>query len=211
MLAVGAATPDLGRAAIAIVVLSALGLALVPAGPVGAAIVLAALLAGGTAGGAAIGARIEHAGHVLPVAVVSSLVDAVSVLTPGAPSDVVADTPALLSLLAISWPMPGTHDLPAFLGVGDVAFVGLYFAAARRHGLSLGRTAVALGAGLAATAVLVMTTAIALPALPFLGAAMLVAHPAARALPARDRPAALVGIALIALALVALVLSRRAG
>jgi hypothetical protein len=212
VLAVAGTAPDLGRGAIPIVLAAAAGLALVAGRPPGlglAIAVLVVLLAGGTAAGAAIGARIEHAGHLLPVAIVSSLADLVSVLSPGAPSDVVADTPALVSVLAISWPMPGTHDVAPILGVGDVIVVALYVAAARRHALSIGRTIVALAIGLAATAVVVAWTALPIPALPFLGAAVVLAHPAARALPVADRRPAAWGLAVIVVALVALALASR--
>lgn len=210
----GATAPDLGRPAIGIVALAATALfALTSAAPTAldAGLVLACLLVAGTSAGVAIGTRIESAGHLLPVAVVSSLADVVSVLTPGAPSDVVADTPALLSVLAISWPMPGTIDVPAILGVGDVVFVALYFGAARRHALSLPRTTIALAVGLALTALVVATTSVAIPALPFLGGAMVIAHPDARRIPPKDRRAAAIGLVLIALAFGALVLSHRPG
>lgn len=214
MLAVSATAPDLGRGALVVAGLGAATLAALaghaPSAPIAAGVALA-LLVTGTSVGAAIGSRIEKAGHLLPVALVSSLADLVSVLTPGAPSDVVADTPALLSVLAVGWPMPGTADVPAILGVGDVVFLALYAAAARRHGLSRARTLVALAVGLALTALVVGATSMALPALPFLGASFVVAHPEARRLPVEDRRAALVGIVVIGIALAALVLSRGAG
>lgn len=211
VLGVAARAPSLGRALIPIVAIAALALLALSSeapGPFDAAAVLALLLTAGTSLGALVGARIQHPGHLLPVAVISSLADLVSVGTPGAPSDVVAGTPALLSILAISWPMPGTHDLVAVLGVGDIAFVALYFAAAREHRLSQARTATALALGLAATALVVMATSLAIPALPFLGAAMLVAHPAARSLSPSDRRPAAIGFVIIVLALAALVLFR---
>ncbi len=212
VLAAGASAPDLGRGAAGIVVVGALLLAsLASSTPTAlhAALVLACLLTVGTSAGAAVGSRIESAGHLLPVAIVTSLADVVSVLTPGAPSDVIADTPAWLSVLAISWPMPGTSDLPAILGVGDVVFVALYFGAARKHHLPLARTALALTLGLAITAAVVAATSLAIPALPFIGGAMVLAHPAARQLPMKDRRPATIGIVVILFALGALVLSRR--
>ena len=208
---VAALAPDLGRLAIVIAIVAALALSTLGSSPpslVRVAIVLACLLAAGTSVGAAIGVRIEHAGHLLPVAIVSSLADAFSVWTPGAPSNAALEAPELLSVLAIGWPMAGTHDLPAILGVGDVAFVALYFGAARKHALALSRTALALFAGLAATALTVAVTSIAIPALPFLGAAVVLAHPEARKLPASDRRTALIGLALVVIAFAALVLSR---
>ncbi len=199
VLAAAGVAPDLGGRAL--VVVGAALAALVPlrdAAPtlLGSATVLGALLAAGTASGAALGTRVQAAGHLLPVAVVSSVADAVSVLTPGAPSDVVVATPALLSVVALPWPFLGTDDRPPILGVGDVAFAALYVAAARKHGLSPARTSVALALGLAATALAVAGTGLPLPALPALGAAVVLAHPEARAVPAADRAAALVGCVL---------------
>jgi hypothetical protein len=214
VVAIGASAPDLGRGAIVVVAGAALVLAVLSGRAptaLSAGIVLVCLLSAGTSAGAAIGARIESAGHILPVAVVSSIADAVSVLTPGAPSDVVVDTPALLSVLAISWPMPGTADTPAILGVGDIVFVALYCGVARRHALPLGRTLIALALGLALTAAVVALTSLAIPALPFIGGAMVLAHPEARRIPEKDRRSALVMLVLVVLAFGALVLARRSG
>jgi hypothetical protein len=211
VIAVAAMAPDLGARALAIGSVAVVGLAVAPlvsGAIVSAGIVLALLLVCGTAAGAAIGARIEHPGHLLPVAVVSSFADLVSVSTPGAPSDAIAHTPAALSVLAISWPMPGTHDAVPILGVGDVVVAALYVAATRKHGLAIPRTLLALGVGLALTAIVVAATALPIPALPFLGAAVVVAHPEARRLPPKDRRTAAIGLALVVLAMVALVLSR---
>lgn len=173
-----------------------------------AALVLVALLAAGTLAGAALGARVQAAGHLLPVAVVSSVADAVSVLTPGAPSQIAVDTPALLSVVALPWPFVGTTDTPAILGVGDVAFAALYVAAARTHRLSIPRTLIALGIGLAVTALAVAATSLPLPALPALGAAIVLAHPEARRVPPADRAAAWIGCALAVVAGIAVWVSR---
>ncbi|MFO0682754.1 MAG: hypothetical protein U0234_11910 [Sandaracinus sp.] len=198
-LAVARVAPDLGPRALGVVVpVVALLVALhgAEASLATAAIVLGALLAAGTSAGAALGARVQAAGHLLPVAIVSSVADAVSVLTPGAPSQLAVDTPAVLSLVALPWPFVGTSDQPAILGVGDVAFAALYLAAARKHGLSLARTIVALAIGLGATALAVAATSLPLPALPALGLAIVVAHPEARRVPPADRTAAWIGCVL---------------
>lgn len=199
VVSVALATPNLGRAAGGIVIGAVIllvggGGALGP-DAAGALAVLVLLLAAGTSLGAAIGARIEHAGHLGPVAIVSSVADVASVVVPGAPSHEIVASAPLLSRMAISWPIVGTRAIAPLLGVGDVAFVALYLAASRRHALGTARTALALGAGLTATAVVVAATEVPLPALPFLAAAVLVAHPEARRPPARDRRAAAVGIA----------------
>jgi hypothetical protein len=88
--------------------------------------------------------------------------------------------------LALPWPMLGTRDILPFLGVGDVVFCSLYYAAARKHGLSLARTLVALIGAFAATAITVAVLARPVAVLPFLGAAVLAAHASFRRPPARD-------------------------
>jgi hypothetical protein len=174
-------------------------------------LVLAALLAIGTSVGATIGGRIQHAGHLSVVVVVSSIADLASVLAPSGPSHEIAESPALLSLLALSWPMAGTTRIEPLLGVGDVVFVALYLGAAAQHGLSMRRTLVALASALAITAAVVALLALPIPALPFLGAAMLIAHPAARLPPAEERAKAGIALVLFVLSFGTLVLVRWSG
>jgi len=211
-LTTAAFAPDLGRATLAVVGVVVIALAILRgADPtlVRVTVVLAGLLAAGTSAGAAIGARIESAGHLLPVAIVSSIADAFSVFTPGAPSEAALASPALLSVLAIAWPIPGTRDVLPILGVGDAVFLALYVAAARKHSLPIARTVVALAIGLAATACVVAATSIAIPALPLIGAAVVIAHPSARRVPEKDRRAAAIGIVVLVIA-VAVLVARRA-
>ncbi len=175
------------------------------------AAVLAALLELGTATGAGIGARIQHAGHLSIVAVVSAVADLASVLSPGGPSHEIAESPELLSLLALSWPMIGTTRIEPLLGVGDVVFVALYVAASAQHGLSRVRTAIALAIALGVTAVVVAVLVLPIPALPFLGAAIVIAHPEARLPPPAERRKALVALVVFAGGALALVLARGSG
>jgi hypothetical protein len=170
--------------------------------------VAAALLAVGTALGAVVGAGIEHPGHLVFVVIVSSLADVFSVTQPEGPSAAIVNAPQALGLLAISWPMLGTDQLAPLLGVGDIVFTGLYLAAARAHGLPLGRTLIALALAFVATMVTVIVTELPVPALPFLGVAMLLAHPAARRPPQRDRAKAVAVVFALSLLFVAL-LARR--
>ncbi len=144
-LVVSALAPSDARIALAAMALAAAALvALVVSAPapgaLPSAVALAALLTLGTAAGAGIGHRIQHAGHLSIVAVVSSVADVASVLAPRGPSHEISESPALLSVLALSWPMIGTARIEPLLGVGDVVFVALYLAAAARHGLSLARS-----------------------------------------------------------------------
>ncbi len=168
--------------------------------------VLVALLSAGTLLGALVGGSIEHPGHLLFVVLVSALSDTFSVTQPQGPSAAIAQSAQMLSLLALPWPMLGTGQIAPFLGVGDVLFTSLYLAAGRAHGLPAGRTWLALGAAFFVTMLTVAATALPIPALPFLGAAMLVAHPAARRPPQRDRRRGLAVVCLMALAFGALLL-----
>jgi hypothetical protein len=76
----------------------------------------------------------------------------------------------------------------------------LYATAAARFALPEKRTWMALTGGLASAMVAVLVLEIALPALPFLGLAMVVAHPETRLPPHHERPQAALGIALVAAA-----------
>jgi hypothetical protein len=177
-------------APIVIAVLCALACAYAFAAHAGWSIALAisiALLAGGTALGSLVGTRIEHAGHLLFVALASALADVFSVTSPEGPSAAIAKSDVALRIAAVSWPMIGSGSIEAFLGVGDVVFTGLYIATARRHELPLRRTVLALAAGYCATMLAVLVLQVAVPALPFLGGAMLIAHPEARQPPVAER------------------------
>lgn len=174
-----------------------------------AAVVLAALLIAGSVLGSVVGTAIEHAGHLVFVALVSSLADAASVLHPKGLSAAIVESEQALSLLALPFALLGTADTPPLLGVGDVVFTALYVAAARRHGLSERRTLLALALAYAVTMVAVAGLEMALPALPFLGLAMVVAHPEARRPAVRDRARGFAAIAVLAMVLVGLALAGR--
>lgn len=159
------------------------------------------LLAVGCLLGAFVGSRIQHPGHLVVVAYVSSLADLYSVLTPSAPSARIVHSKALLSVLALSWPTPGVSAAAPLLGVADVVMTALYLAAARRHRLGVVRTVVALAAGYAAVFTLVAVTAWPLPALPFLGIAVLCAHRDAWRIPRHERRRAFLGMAVFTVAI----------
>jgi hypothetical protein len=163
--------------------------------------VTASLLVLGTLAGAFVGAAIEHPGHLVFVAIVSAAADVFSVFHPSGPSSAIAQSESALSLLALPWPMLGTTSIEPLLGVGDVVFTALYIAGARRHALPAGRTVLALTLAFGVTMVSVIILGVAVPALPFLGLAMVAAHRDARRPPERDR---IRGYA-IAVAVVALV------
>ncbi len=169
-----------------------------------AALVTLALLVAGTLVGAVVGRAIEDPGHLVVVAAVSALVDVYSVLHPTGPTAQLVQIEAAVDVLILPWPLLGTGRIEPVLGVGDVAFAAIYAVATRRHGLSMRRTLLALAAALAVTLAVVMSTGIGIPALPFLGAAIAIAHPEARRVPAKDRRKALVGLGLLLAAFVAL-------
>ncbi|MEQ8458114.1 MAG: hypothetical protein RLO52_45480 [Sandaracinaceae bacterium] len=159
-----------------------------------AALVTLSLLALGTSAGGVVGHAIDRPGHLLVVAIVSAAVDALSVLHPSGPTAQIIESDAAVGVLILPWPILGTRNIDPVLGVGDVAFAAIYLSAARRHGLSIRRTLIALSLALAGTLVAVFVTGRGIPALPFFGAAMLAAHPEARRLPEEDRAKALVGL-----------------
>jgi hypothetical protein len=146
-----------------------------------------ALLSCCTLVGAVVGGAIEHPGQLVFVAIVSAAADMFSVFHESGPSAAIVQSEAALSVLALPWPMLGTPFIEPILGAGDVVFTSLYVACSRRHALSPGRTAAALTLGFAVTMVAVVALQVAVPALPFLGLAVVAAHPQARRPPERDR------------------------
>lgn len=173
-----------------------------------ASLVTLGLLALGSIIGSVVGGAIDEPGYLLVVAIVSAMVDAFSVLHPEGPTAQLIEIEAAVNVLILPFPILGTTRIEPILGVGDVAFATIYFVASRRHGLSLRRTAVALALALIATMLTVMVTEVGVPALPFLGLAMVIAHPEARSVPREDRLKAVIGIAVIALVFGALSLLR---
>lgn len=183
VVAVAWATPAFGLRALAWLVLPALALGAVAslgerATGIGfAMLVAAALLAAGTLAGGAVGARIQHPSHVLVAACASSIADLFSVLSPSGVSAQVIESEQLLALVAISWPILGDGAVEPILGFGDVVMCALYVVATRALGLPVRRTIVALGVGFAAVLLALLLAPVPLPALPFLGAAVVAAQP----------------------------------
>jgi hypothetical protein len=168
--------------------------------------VFVALLTAGSLLGAFVGARIQHTGHLLFVAIASSLADLFSVTQPEGVSAAIASSEVALSIVALSFPMLGTDQVEPLLGVGDVVFTALYLAAARRHGLPLLRTVLALAFAFFVTMLAVIVFRVPVPALPFLGAAMLIAQPRAWQVPEQDRWRGFVALSVMAALLLALML-----
>lgn len=152
------------------------------------AVVTAALLVGGTSLGAALGARIDRAGHLVAVAVVSGIADVWSAFA-GPTAHMVEEAlsrPERLPLIALPWPLWGTDTIQPVLGVGDIVFVALYLAAFARHGLSLKRAWLGLAAGFGVGLALLLALERAVPLLPMLGAGAVLADKRARELDKRE-------------------------
>jgi hypothetical protein len=183
--------PPVGRRALPLVLLPAAVLLWLSVSPLAelemAATVTPCLLLAASLIGAVIGTAIEHPGHLVFVAIVSAAADVFSVFHPSGPSAAIVQSEAALSVLALPWPMLGTSWIEPFLGAGDVVFTALYVASARKHGLGTARTVLALTLAYAVTMVFVIALEATVPALPFLGLAMVVAHRQARRPPERDR------------------------
>lgn len=159
--------------------------------------VAAALLAAGTLAGGAVGARIQHPSHLLVAAYASSVADLFSVLSPSGVSAQVVESEQLLALVAISWPIFGDGAIEPLLGFGDVVMCALYVVATRGLGLPVRRTIVALGAGFAAVLIGLLLAPVPLPALPLLGAAVVVAQPRTWRFRAGEGRTALLALALL--------------
>lgn len=210
-LAAGAFAPGAPRAVVPILLsaLALLGLAFGLGPSAGWPVALGvsiALLAAGPSLGALVGTRIAHAGHLLFVVLASAIADVFSVTAPEGPSAAISKSEAALHIAAVAWPMLGTGHVEPFLGAGDLVFTGLYIASARKHELSMRRTLLALAGGYVATMLCVVAFQVAVPALPFLGGAMLVAHPEARRPPVADRRRGFVALSVIAAVFLALLL-----
>jgi hypothetical protein len=146
---------------------------------------------------------------LLPASIVAASADVISVLSPHGPTRTVASDERALSLLAVSFPVPGTSLAAPALGVGDVLFVALLLAAARAHALSPIRVALLCAIGVALAGVASAMLGAAVPALPAIVAVVLVGVPGARRLRRKDRTVALVASG-VAVALAAAVLVRHA-
>lgn len=184
------ARPRVTPAVVAVGVAAALVAWKLPLGP-GALVGSLAVLAVGSAVGATVGTRMETAGHILAVALVSAAVDIWSVNAPSGVTHKIVQTPSLLRLLTIHATVPPTRTPEPMIGFGDVVFAALYVSASRRFGLSSRRTWAALFAGIlmAGAAAAIFAAGGGVPALPFLGLAMVVAHPATRKVAPEDRKA----------------------
>jgi hypothetical protein len=162
----------------------------------------------GVATGSLVGGRIVHPGHLTAVALASSAADIWSVHAPEGITHALVQSRdlALQRLLTVSASVPPSRAPEALIGLGDVVFAALYLAASARHGLARGRTTTAIAVGLCAAGAATLVAHQPLPALPFVGAAVVVAQPRVRAIAKSDRLPTLLAAALVAVALLRLAL-----
>lgn len=153
------------------------------------------LVVGGFAIGGAIGARVEHPGHMLPAASVAAAADLASVLHPSGPSNAIAANERALTVIALNVPLPGGVAAPV-LGVGDLVFVAIALGVAARHRVSvvgpLVGTAIGAGGSIALAAFLERP----IPALVAMGALAVLFTPAFRVVRRADRTATRVALAI---------------
>lgn len=175
--------------------------ALAPMPPTVRAAIVATALVGLAVGlGGSIGLRVQHAGHLLPAAAMAAAADIVSVTASFGPSRAVAESPRALSLLAASFPVPGTTEVAPALGVGDLVFYALALGVARAHALPYLRVALAGYGGILLAGAAAAWTAAPVPALPAIGAAVVLAVPATRRVRRADRTPTVVAVGLAVLA-----------
>ena len=129
----------------------------------------AALLTTGLVLGVRLGAEVQQAAHLWPLAVVALGADVWSVTSPeGVTRQVVESGPSgVMHFVVLALPVPGV-ELSPILGVGDVLFTGLLVGAVVRLGLSQRRVLVGLLTGFACCLVGLLVIQLPIPALPFL-------------------------------------------
>jgi hypothetical protein len=169
-------------------------------------VTLMVLTTGAIVGGY-IGSLLQYPAMLMVVAYVAAFADCFSFFHPSGLTANVLRNPRALALLTVPFPVLGTSDVAALVGVGDVTFVALYVAGARATRLDPRKTVLALAAAMASVACLVELLGAPLPALPFLGAAVVLAHPESRKLPAEQTRRIAANLAIVTLVFGGLLLS----
>lgn len=137
--------------------------------------------------GTSLGKRVQHASHLFPACVVAASADLVSLVSPEGPSHAIAESDRALSLLAVWFPVPGTHAIAPALGVGDLVFMALVFGVARAHRLPYVRSVLLCASGTAVAGFAAGWFGVAVPALVPIAAAVVLGLPAIRQLRRADR------------------------
>jgi hypothetical protein len=173
--------------------------------PVEACAINVTLLGFGALLGGAVGGRVDHAGHLVLLAWVASVVDVLSVFAPEGPTAQMVQSPEVaLPLVTLSWPIFGTASVEPLIGVGDVTIATLYAAAARATHLPRVRVVLGLLLGFALTFAALVVFERALPALPMLSFAVVLAlAPHSLRVPPADRKKGFAFAALVTVLVVA--------
>src|SRR5450432_1228361 len=201
-----AATPRTTLGVVTIAALALLSLALLhPSSLAAMVFVDGALVAAAWAIGASIGRRVQHAAHLLPACVVAASADIVSSLSPEGPTHAIAGSDRALSVLAVWFPVPGTHAIAPALGVGDLLFMALVFGVAAVHRLPYARTVFLAALGTSIAGFAAAWFRVPVPALVPIAAAILLGLPALRRLRPADRRAAKWSIVIASSVVVAVV------
>lgn len=140
--------------------------------------------------GASLGRRVQHPAHLLPACVVAACADLVSLLSPEGPSHAIAESDRALSVLAVGFPVPGSHAVAPALGVGDLLFIALVLGVARAHRLPYARSVALCLLGTAFAGAGAASFGVAVPALVPIAGAIVLGLPSIRKLRKEDRPAA---------------------
>ena len=206
------ATTEVTRATtlsvVATAALALLALALLHPSSIAAMVLVdGALVAGAWAIGASIGRRVQHASHLLPACVVAASADIVSSLSPEGPTHAIASSDRALSVLAVWFPVPGTHAVAPALGVGDLLFMALVFGVAVVHRLPYARTVFLAALGTSIAGFAAAWLAVPVPALVPIAAALVLGLPTLRRVRPADRRAAKWSI-IVASSVVAAVVAR---
>jgi hypothetical protein len=161
--------------------------------------------------GTHVGSRVESPGHILPVAMLSAAVDLWSVTSTSGPTHAIVQTPSLLRLLTVMVPIPPSREPEPMIGFGDVVFAALYLAITTRFGLSLRRSTSVLYVSMIIAGLTAAALEAPVPALPFMGLALVLAHPEARRVPSADRNITVGAGVLLALSVIRFAASLRHG
>lgn len=183
-LAIGVRAKISRRLSLAAAALAALVLAVVyvsrSSGSVASIAVDASLLLLALAIGGAIGTHVEHPAHLLPAGFIAAAADVLSVTSPEGPTHAIAGSTRALAILAVSFPVPGTTAFAPALGLGDLVFMALIFGVARVHALPYARALAAAFVGVIVAGLASAYFEAAVPALPAIAGAVLLAVPDAR-------------------------------
>ncbi|HYQ17048.1 MAG TPA: hypothetical protein VEQ58_14855, partial [Polyangiaceae bacterium] len=140
--------------------------------------------------GASLGRSVQHATHLFPACVVAASADVVSLVSPEGPSHAVAKSERALSVLAIWFPVPGTHESAPALGIGDLVFMAFVLGVAVAHQLGYARAIACCVTGVAIAGFAAASLGVAVPALVPIAAATIIGLPSIRQLRRADRRAA---------------------